>query len=110
MYPTILIRFSSSFSAHEQALIQPKTSKEFDFEGEFVIVIGKKANAISKDQALNYVFRYTIEYDGSIRAFQMRTSQWTAGKLMDRSGGIGPAIVTKDELPVGAYVLKQKLA
>jgi 2-keto-4-pentenoate hydratase/2-oxohepta-3-ene-1,7-dioic acid hydratase in catechol pathway len=105
-HPTIFVKFPSSFSAHGQALIQPKKSKEFDFEGELVIVIGKKANAVSKDQALDHVFGYTIGNDGSIRDIQMRTSQWTAGKLMDRSGGLGPAIVTKDELPVGAHGLK----
>ena len=106
LYPTIFMRISSSLAAHQQPLIQPKISKEFDFEGELVVVVGKKANAVSKDQALDHVFGYTIGNDGSIRDIQTRTSQWTAGKLMDRSGALGPAIVTKDELPVGAHGLQ----
>lgn len=106
LYPTIFVRFPSSFSAHEQALIRPKISKEFDFEGELVVVIGKKANGVTKVRALEHVFGYTIGNDGSIRDIQMRTTQWTAGKILDRSGGLGPSIVTTDELPVGAHGLQ----
>lgn len=105
-YPTVFVRFPSSFSAHEQSLILPKISKEFDFEGELVVVIGKEANAVSKDQALDHVFGYTIGNDGSIRDIQTRTSQWGAGKIMDRSGGLGSVIVTADELPAGAHGLQ----
>ena len=105
-YPTIFVRFLSSFSAHEQSLIHPKISNKFDFEGELVVVIGKQAKAVSKKQALGHVFGYTIANDGSVRDIQTRTSQWIAGKLMDRSGGLGPFIVTADELPLGAHGLK----
>lgn len=105
-FPTIFTRFPSSFSAHEQPLIYPKRSNKFDFEGELVAVIGNQANSVSKDQALDHVFGYTIANDGSVRDIQTRTSQWVAGKLMDQSGGLGPVIVTADELPLGAHGLK----
>jgi acylpyruvate hydrolase len=105
-FPTIFTRFPSSFSGHEQPLIHPKISNKFDFEGELVVVIGKQASAVSKDQALDHVFGYTIANDGSVRDVQTRTSQWVAGKLMDQSGGLGPVIVTADELPIGAHGLK----
>ncbi len=52
------------------------------------------------------MFGYTIANDGSVRDFQTRTSQWIAGKVMDQSGGLGPVIVTADELPAGAHGLK----
>jgi len=105
-FPTIFTRFVSSFAAHEQSLLLPKISNKFDFEGELVIVIGKHASAVSKDQALEHVFGYTIANDGSVRDFQTRTSQWIAGKVMDQSGGLGPVIVTADEVPAGAHGLK----
>ena len=105
-FPTIFTRFPSSFSGHEQQLIYPKISNKFDFEGELVVVIGKQARAVSKNQALDHVFGYTIANDGSFRDVQTRTSQWVAGKLMDQSGGLGPVIVTADELPLGAHGLK----
>ena len=44
--------------------------------------------------------------DGSIRDYQLRTTQWTIGKNFDATGGFGPAFVTSDELPAGATGLK----
>ncbi|MFD2205975.1 fumarylacetoacetate hydrolase family protein [Kiloniella antarctica] len=105
-YPTLFSRFLSSFSAHDQALIKPDSSEHFDYEGELVVVIGKEASKISKDQALAHVYGYSIANDGSIRDFQLRTQQWMSGKIFDRSGGLGPVIVSADELPLGASGLR----
>jgi 2-keto-4-pentenoate hydratase/2-oxohepta-3-ene-1,7-dioic acid hydratase in catechol pathway len=41
----------------------------------------------------------------SVRDYQKRTPQWTIGKNFDRTGGLGPAVVTADELPPGAVDL-----
>jgi 2-keto-4-pentenoate hydratase/2-oxohepta-3-ene-1,7-dioic acid hydratase in catechol pathway len=55
---------------------------------------------------LQAVFGYTVFNDGSVRDYQRKSGQWTAGKNFDASGAIGPAIVTKDELPDGADGLR----
>ena len=105
-YPTVFSRFLSSFSAHDQDMIKPGLSVQYDFEGELVIVIGKEATRVSKEQALDHVYGYTIANDGSARDIQRRTLQWMSGKIFDRSGGLGPVIVSADELPQGAQGLK----
>ena len=108
-YPVVFTRFTTSFVAHDQALIRPKASKHFDYEAEMVAVIGKKARNIKKSEALDYVAGYSVANEGSIRDYQMKASQWTIGKNFDSSGSIGPDFVTADELPAGAKGLDVEL-
>ncbi|KAF4417223.1 fumarylacetoacetate hydrolase [Fusarium acutatum] len=67
-----------------------------------VIVIGKKASRVSKDDALDYVFGYTAGNDISNRAWQLEPhlggGQWCYSKCFDSSAPIGPAVVSKDIL------------
>ena len=74
-------------------------SPQVDFEGELVAVIGMGGREIPEARALDHVAGYTIFNDISIRDFQRRTSQWMIGKNFDRSGPLGPALVTRDEVP-----------
>jgi 2-keto-4-pentenoate hydratase/2-oxohepta-3-ene-1,7-dioic acid hydratase in catechol pathway len=101
-YPVVFGRFPTSFVGHERALVAPAASSHFDYEAELVVVVGKAGRRIPRDAALAHVAGYTLMNDGSIRDFQMRTSQWTIGKNFDSSGSIGPELVTADELPPGA--------
>jgi 2-keto-4-pentenoate hydratase/2-oxohepta-3-ene-1,7-dioic acid hydratase in catechol pathway len=101
-HPVVFGRFPTSFVGHEQALVAPAASSRFDYEAELVVVVGKAGRRIPRDAALAHVAGYTLMNDGSIRDFQMRTSQWTIGKNFDASGSIGPELVTADELPPGA--------
>ena len=63
-----------------------------------IIVIGKEAANVSKDEALSYVFGYTVGNDLSARDLQFRSGQWLLGKTCDEFGPIGPYLVTADEL------------
>jgi acylpyruvate hydrolase len=65
-------------------------------------VIGRRGKNISKLRALEHVIGYSIFNDGSIRDYQLKTTQWTAGKNFDGTGAFGPLLVTADELPPGA--------
>lgn len=101
-YPVMFVRFPTSMVAHGQPLIAPRASRHYDYEAELVAVIGRKARNVKKNEALDYVAGYSIFNEGSIRDFQMKASQWTAGKNFDATGSFGPEIVTADELPAGA--------
>jgi acylpyruvate hydrolase len=101
-YPTIFSRFTSSIIGHRQPIVRPKVSKNLDYEGEIVIVIGKGGRAIPKASALDHVFGYSLFNDATLRDYQTRTPQWTIGKNFDGTGSFGPYIVTADELPAGA--------
>lgn len=101
-YPTIFSRFTSSLIGHRQPIVRPRVSKDLDYEGEIVIVIGKGGRAIPKASALDHIFGYSLFNDATLRDYQTRTPQWTIGKNFDGTGSFGPYIVTADELPEGA--------
>ena len=105
-YPAIFSRFSSSLIGHNASVVRPKVSKQLDFEGEMVAVIGKAGKYIAKENALDHVAGYSIFNDASIRDYQMKSGQWTIGKNFDNTGPFGPVFVTADELPPGAAGLK----
>ncbi len=69
-----------------------------DYEAELGVVLGKDAKAVTKEEALNYVFGYTIINDVSARNLQTRHKQWYLGKSLDGFTPIGPCIVTADEI------------
>lgn len=104
--PVIFSRYPSSWVAHEQPIVRPRVSTQFDYEAELVAVIGKAGRYIPKASALDYVAGYSVFNEGSIRDYQLRTNQWTIGKNFDASGAFGPEFVTADELPAGAKGLR----
>jgi acylpyruvate hydrolase len=101
-YPALFVRVDSSLVAPNAPVLVPRSSANLDYECELTIVIGKKGRNISEADALSYVYGYTIFNDVSVRDYQRKTTQWTAGKNFDGTGPVGPAIVTADSLPAGA--------
>lgn len=69
-----------------------------DYECELGVIIGKEACKVAKEEALKYVFGYTIINDVSARNLQTRHRQWYLGKGLDGFTPIGPCIVTPDEI------------
>ncbi len=78
-----------------------------DYEGEFGVVIGKRCKNVSRADALDVVFGYTIVNDVTARAVQQRHKQWFLGKSLDGFCPVGPYLVTRDEFGVPA---EQELA
>ncbi|QTC91938.1 fumarylacetoacetate hydrolase family protein [Brevundimonas goettingensis] len=100
-YPTVFARFANSLIGHGAPLVRPDASDMFDYEAELVAVIGKGGRHISKAEALDHVVGYTLCNDASVRDYQIKSPQWTMGKVWDGTGAVGPALVTADELPEG---------
>lgn len=105
-YPTLFNRFNSSLIGDGAAIVKPRVSEQLDFEGELVAVIGAGGRHIPMSRALDHVIGYSVFNDGSIRDYQFKTSQWTAGKNFDGTGAFGPFFVTADELPRGCVGLR----
>jgi 2-keto-4-pentenoate hydratase/2-oxohepta-3-ene-1,7-dioic acid hydratase in catechol pathway len=105
-YPDIFMRGATSLVAHRAPLIRPRASDKFDYEGELVFVIGRKARHVTQGSALDYVAGYSIFNEGSIRDYQRKSTQWTIGKNFDGTGGFGPDLVTSDEVSDGAHGLR----
>lgn len=105
-FPTIFARFASNLIGHGAPILKPTTSDQLDYEGELVAVIGKRGRNIAKADALGHVAAYSVFNDGSVRDYQLKTPQWTAGKNFDDTGAFGPWLVTADAVSPGGKDLK----
>jgi len=97
-FPIYFPKYQSSLAAHNEAIVPPSISKQIDYEVELVAVIGKQAKNISQEEALDYVFGYSVGNDLSARELQFRGLQWMYGKAIDKFAPIGPYLVTADEI------------
>jgi 2-keto-4-pentenoate hydratase/2-oxohepta-3-ene-1,7-dioic acid hydratase in catechol pathway len=97
--PTIFLKLTSALNGPRSPVILPELTQQADYEAEFAFVIGKGGKHISKEHWEEHVFGYTIMNDVSARDVQMSTTQWSLGKSFDTFAPMGPAIVTKDEIP-----------
>lgn len=94
-YPSLFVRNPLSFAPHNTAILRPPESEKLDYEGEIVVVIGKKGRRISAEDAAAHIAGLTIMNEGTIRDW-IRHGKFnvTQGKNWDRSGGLGPWIET----------------
>ena len=105
-YPTVFPRYASSLVGHRAPIIRPQCSRELDWEGELVAVVGRRGRHIPRDRALEWIAGYAAFNESSIRDYQFKTPQWAVGKNFDGTGAFGPELVTADELPLGASGLR----
>jgi len=97
-YPSIFMRTPGSLVGDGEPLLRPPESEQFDYEGEIVLVIGKTGRRIPRERALAHIGGLTCGNEGSLRDW-MRHGKFnvTQGKNFERSGAIGPWLVTADE-------------
>lgn len=95
--PTLFVRFPDSQTGHNEPVLKPRHSSEFDYEGELAVIIGKGGENISRDDALRHVAGYSCYMDGSARDWQH--TWFTAGKNWRQTGAFGPWMATADEIP-----------
>jgi 2-keto-4-pentenoate hydratase/2-oxohepta-3-ene-1,7-dioic acid hydratase in catechol pathway len=105
-FQSIFFRTLTSLTPHLQPLMRPQKSIQFDYEGEMVVIIGKRAKHLTLENAVDCIAGFCCGMEGSIREYQRHTTQWGMGKNFDRTGSIGPWMVTADELPPGGKGLK----
>ncbi|MBK8452602.1 MAG: fumarylacetoacetate hydrolase family protein [Thiofilum sp.] len=99
-YPIIFTKAVSSITGHNATIpFDPDTCSELDWEVELAVIIGKQGRKITREQAYDYVFGYTVLNDLSARDIQRNHKQFFLGKSFDGACPMGPYIVTKDEIP-----------
>lgn len=97
-YPSLFVRNPSSVVGSGQPIEKPKVSEQLDYEGELVIVIGRQGRHIPRERAWDHIFGMTLCNEGSVRDWLHHGKfNVTQGKNFDRSGSIGPWIVSSDE-------------
>jgi 2-keto-4-pentenoate hydratase/2-oxohepta-3-ene-1,7-dioic acid hydratase in catechol pathway len=93
-YPGLFAKYPTSIVAHDDNIVIPPDAKNVHYEGELVVVIGKRAKNVDVKSAKSHVFGVTIGNDVSERDWQKTDLQWFRAKASDTFGPMGPAIVT----------------
>jgi 2-keto-4-pentenoate hydratase/2-oxohepta-3-ene-1,7-dioic acid hydratase in catechol pathway len=93
--PDVGYRANNALIAHGEAIVKPRdASEQFQYEGELVAVFGKRCRNVSKEDALSYVFGWTIGNDVSERTWQANDRTLWRAKNCDTFKPMGPWIVT----------------
>lgn len=96
----ILFTKTCPLTGPNDRIVLPKGAKKGDWEVELCFVMGRKAQYVSKKDALKYVAGYAAGNDVSERKYQIESGgQWVKGKSSDTFGPLGPWLVTTDEVP-----------
>jgi len=93
VYPGLFAKFPTSIVATGDQIVLPPGADNVHYEGEMVLVIGKRAKNVPKGQAAEYIFGVTAGNDVSERNWQKADLQWLRAKSADTFGPIGPAVV-----------------
>lgn len=96
--PMIFGRWADTLVVNGDPVPVPPNEAGLDWEAELAVIIGSSAWAATRENAMQHVLGYTCFNDLSARRKQLETAQFTLGKNADRSGPIGPVVVTADEL------------
>lgn len=97
--PIMFIKANQSFSGPEDGIMQPNGATKLDWETELCFIIGKKANNVTEEEAMDHVYGFALMNDVTERAFQTeRGGTWDKGKGCDTFAPVGPFIATKEEI------------
>jgi 2-keto-4-pentenoate hydratase/2-oxohepta-3-ene-1,7-dioic acid hydratase in catechol pathway len=101
--PMLFIKAGNTLNDPDGPIPIPRRSTQIDYEGELVVVIGTDAKDVPRADALNYVLGYTVGNDVSARDWQkdknLGGGQFARGKSFDKFCPLGPAVVTRDQVP-----------
>ncbi|MDR0960118.1 MAG: fumarylacetoacetate hydrolase family protein [Propionibacteriaceae bacterium] len=92
--PMLFLKPPSAVVGPNQPIVLPSYSSDVDHEVELAVVIGRAARNVAPEEALSYVFGYTVGNDVSARDVQKTEPQWVRAKAFDTSCPLGPWIVT----------------
>jgi 2-keto-4-pentenoate hydratase/2-oxohepta-3-ene-1,7-dioic acid hydratase in catechol pathway len=98
-YPSVFMRTPESLVGHDQPIKRPPESEQLDYEGEIVLVIGRRGRRIPTTAAWEHVAGLALMNEGSVRDW-LRHAKFnvTQGKNFAQSGSLGPWLVTRDAI------------
>jgi 2,4-didehydro-3-deoxy-L-rhamnonate hydrolase len=100
--PYLLPKLQAALAGDGDAIVLPPGRDKIDWECELAVIIGKRADHVSAEQANDYVFGYTLENDVSDRggrADERHGSDWLLGKSHPSFAPTGPYLVPKEFVP-----------
>jgi 2-keto-4-pentenoate hydratase/2-oxohepta-3-ene-1,7-dioic acid hydratase in catechol pathway len=93
-YPGLFAKMPTSVVGPGADIVLPPDATNAHYEGELVVVIGRRASNVSESEAKAYIFGVTAGNDISERDWQRDDLQWFRAKASDTFGPLGPAVVT----------------
>lgn len=97
-YPIIFTKVPESVIGPQAKIFRhANLTNHLDYEAELAVIIGRKGRGISRENAMEYVWGYTIINDVSARDLQKKHQQWHIAKSLDSFCPMGPWLVSKDE-------------
>jgi 2-keto-4-pentenoate hydratase/2-oxohepta-3-ene-1,7-dioic acid hydratase in catechol pathway len=98
-FPHLFIRTPASLVGHGEALLcpPPEVAKEFDYEGELAVIVGRGGRHIPAETAFDHIAGFSCFNEGSVREYQRHNRNFGLGKNFERSGSAGPWLMTPDE-------------
>lgn len=93
-YPGIFAKYPTSIIASGDTIVLPPDANNAHFEGELVVVMGRKTSRVSVQEARAHIFGVTVGNDVSERDWQRTDLQWLRAKASDTFGPLGSVIVT----------------
>jgi len=98
--PVLFSKFPTTVTGPDSTISwSPDLTGEVDYEAELVVVIGREARRVDRDEAFDHVAGYLVGNDVSARDLQHGDGQWVRGKSLDSFAPIGPELVTADAAP-----------
>jgi len=99
-YPSVFMRTRESLVGHNEPIVRPPESEQLDYEGEIAIIIGREGRRIAEENAASHIAGLSLLNEGSIRDW-LRHAKFnvTQGKNFERTGSLGPWMVSADEFP-----------
>lgn len=92
--PLLFLKPHSALLGPGGAIALPPESKQVEHEAELGVVIGRRARRVAREQALEYVYGYTIVCDVTARDLQKSDGQWSRAKGFDGFCPVGPFVET----------------
>ncbi len=92
--PGLFAKMPTSIIGPGEDIVLPPDAHEVHYEGEMVVVIGRRASRVDAAEAGDCILGVTAGNDVSERRWQRNDLQWLRAKGSDTFGPLGPAIVT----------------
>lgn len=90
--PGLFDKHATSLVPHEATVTYYEDASDLHFEGEMVLVVGKRARHVTEDEAADYIFAVAPGNDISERVWQGGDLQWFRAKGADTFGPVGPVM------------------
>ncbi|HEX5285063.1 MAG TPA: fumarylacetoacetate hydrolase family protein [Bryocella sp.] len=96
--PIFFTKLTQVVVPHGAEIPLPAISKQVDYEAEVAVILGRRADRVSEEEAEACVAGYSIMNDVSARDLQRQDKQWFRGKSCNAFGPLGPWMVTLDAI------------